>query len=58
MPLNLKSTRRSFMSSLGILAGALTGAVTNARSLFAAAPVPAAKGSAKITGFGATGNVY
>jgi L-seryl-tRNA(Ser) seleniumtransferase len=63
MPLHVKSTRRSFMSSLGFMAGALTGALTEtmttARSLFAAAaPAPAPKGAAKISGFGASGNVY
>src|SRR6476660_7153448 len=55
--LNLKSTRRGFMSSLGFMAGAVTGAMSNARSLFAASPSPAAK-APKITGFGSTGNVY
>src|SRR5262249_13901089 len=57
--LNLKSTRRGFVSSLGFLAGALTGAVSGARSLFAGVPggVPAKSGG-KITGFGSTGNVY
>jgi uncharacterized pyridoxal phosphate-dependent enzyme len=62
MPLNLKSTRRTFIGSLGFMAGALIGALTetltNARNLFAAAPAPAAKGVAKISGFGASGNVY
>ena len=52
--LNLKSTRRSFMSSLGVMAGALTGALSGARSLFAAPQGVAAK----ITGFGSTRNVY
>ena len=57
--INLKSTRRSFMSSLGVMAGAIAGAMTNARSLFAAAPAPSpAKGAVKISGFGATGDVY
>jgi uncharacterized pyridoxal phosphate-dependent enzyme len=55
---NLKSTRRTFMGSLGFMAGALSGAMSNARSLFAA-PAAAPKGvAAKITGFGSTGNVY
>jgi uncharacterized pyridoxal phosphate-dependent enzyme len=58
MSLNLKSTRRTFMSSLGVMAGAVTGAMTGARSLFAASPAPAAKAAAKISGFGASGNVY
>ena len=57
MQLNLKSTRRTFMSSLGVMAGALTGAVTNARSLFAGASPPSGA-SAKISGFGASSNVY
>jgi uncharacterized pyridoxal phosphate-dependent enzyme len=59
MPLNLKSTRRTFMSSLGVMAGAVAGAMSNARGLFASAAVPAsAAGAAKISGFGASGNVY
>ena len=57
MPLNLKSTRRTFMSSLGVMAGVVTGAMTNARSLFASASPPP-DASAKISGFGVTGNVY
>jgi uncharacterized pyridoxal phosphate-dependent enzyme len=61
--LNLKSTRRSFMSSLGFMAGALTVAMSRARNLFAAEPGAAAAaakaaGAGKITGFGSTGNVY
>jgi uncharacterized pyridoxal phosphate-dependent enzyme len=59
MPLNLKSTRRTFMSSLGVMAGAVAGAMSSARGLFASAPVPAAgAGATKISGFGASGNVY
>jgi uncharacterized pyridoxal phosphate-dependent enzyme len=59
MPLNLKSTRRTFMSSLGVMAGAVAGAMSSARGLFASAPVPAAgAGAAKISGFGVSGNVY
>jgi uncharacterized pyridoxal phosphate-dependent enzyme len=59
MPLNLKSTRRTFMSSLGIMTGAVAGAMSSARGLFASAAVPAAgTGAAKISGFGASGNVY
>jgi uncharacterized pyridoxal phosphate-dependent enzyme len=57
MPLNLKSTRRTFMGSLGVMAGVVTGAMTNARSLFASGSPPSGA-SAKISGFGATGNVY
>jgi uncharacterized pyridoxal phosphate-dependent enzyme len=59
--LNPKSTRRSFMGSLGFMAGALTGVMSNARNLFAVTPAAAAAakaGSGKITGFGSTGNVY
>jgi len=55
--LNLKSTRRTFVSSLGFMAGALTGAMSSARNLFATPAPPAAK-APKITGFGSTGNVY
>src|SRR5580704_5200399 len=59
MPLNLKSTRRTFMSSLGVMAGAVAGATSSARGLFASAGVPAsATGAARISGFGASGNVY
>jgi uncharacterized pyridoxal phosphate-dependent enzyme len=58
MPLDLKSTRRTFMSSLGVMAGALTGAITNAKDLFASAAAPASSAAAKISGFGASGNVY
>ena len=57
MPLNLKFTRRTFMSSLGAMAGVVAGAMANARSLFASASPPS-RASAKISGFGATGNVY
>jgi len=55
--LNLKSTRRTFVSSLGFMAGALTGAMSSARSLFSTPAPPAAK-APRITGFGSTGNVY
>jgi uncharacterized pyridoxal phosphate-dependent enzyme len=55
--LNLKSTRRTFVSSLGFMAGALTGAMSSARNLFATPAPPAAK-APRITGFGSTGNVY
>jgi uncharacterized pyridoxal phosphate-dependent enzyme len=59
MPLNLKSTRRTFMSSLGVMAGAVAGAMSSARGLFASAAVPASgAGAARISGFGASGNVY
>jgi uncharacterized pyridoxal phosphate-dependent enzyme len=59
MPRNLKSTRRTFVSSLGVMAGAVAGAMSSARGLFASAAVPASgAGAAKISGFGASGNVY
>jgi uncharacterized pyridoxal phosphate-dependent enzyme len=59
MPIDLKSTRRTFMSSLGVMAGAVAGAMSSARGLFASAAVPASGvGAAKISGFGASGNVY
>jgi len=51
MALNLRWTRRTFMGSLGVMAGALV----NARKLFAA---PAAAFESKVTGFGESGNIY
>jgi L-seryl-tRNA(Ser) seleniumtransferase len=51
MELNLKWTRRAFVGSLGVMAGALL----NAKKLFAS-PVLAA--DSKISGFGESGNVY
>ena len=51
MELNLKGTRRTFMGSLGVMAGALL----NARKLFAS-PTPGTV--SKISGFGESGNVY
>jgi L-seryl-tRNA(Ser) seleniumtransferase len=51
MELNLKWTRRAFVGSLGVMAGALL----NVKKLFAS-PVPAADN--KISGFGESGNVY
>jgi uncharacterized pyridoxal phosphate-dependent enzyme len=51
MGLDLQWTRRSFMGSLGALAGALL----NPRKLLSSRPSQA---DAKITGFGSTGNVY
>jgi len=53
MEIGLKWTRRSFM---GIL-GAVTGAVLNPRGAFSSS-VEARANGAKLTGFGATGNVY
>ncbi len=58
MQLNLKPTRRTFMSSLGVMAGAVTGAMTGAKSLFASAAPASGAASAKISGFGTSGNVY
>src|SRR4029077_13846649 len=51
MALNLRWTRRTFMGSLGVMAGALV----NARKLAAARP---AATESKISGFGESGNVY
>jgi len=51
MELNLKWTRRTFMGSLGVMAGALL----HARGLFAS-PTPGTV--SKISGFGESGNVY
>ena len=50
---NLKWTRRSFVSTLGVLSGSLL----NSRRLFSS-PRPPLPPDAKITGFGSTGNVY
>ena len=53
MGLNWKWTRRTFLGSLGVLAGNLV----RPRKLFSSpsSPLPA---GAKISGFGSTGNVY
>jgi uncharacterized pyridoxal phosphate-dependent enzyme len=51
MGFNLKWTRRSFMGSVGALAGA----ALNPRKLFCSS---APQADPKITGFGSTGNVY
>ena len=51
MGLNLQWTRRSFMGSLGALAGALL----NPRKMLSS---PTSQEDAKITGLGSTGNVY
>ena len=53
MGLNLKWTRRSFVSSVGVLGGVMF----NPRKLFAGVE-PARAPEPKITGFGETGNVY
>jgi L-seryl-tRNA(Ser) seleniumtransferase len=51
MELNLKWTRRAFVGSLGVMAGALL----SAKKLFAS---PALGTDGKISGFGESGNVY
>jgi L-seryl-tRNA(Ser) seleniumtransferase len=53
MALSFKWTRRSFMSSLGLVSGAML----NPRKLFAGS-APARAAETKITGFGESGNVY
>jgi uncharacterized pyridoxal phosphate-dependent enzyme len=53
MGLNWKWTRRTFLGSLGVLAGNLV----HPRKLFSSPSSPLPTG-AKITGFGSTGNVY
>jgi uncharacterized pyridoxal phosphate-dependent enzyme len=54
MTLNLQWTRRTFMGSLGALAGA----VLSPRKLFGGALASAGRAADKISGFGETGNVY
>src|SRR4051812_11834510 len=55
MPLNLKWTRRTFVSSLGVIGGSML----NARKLFPGSNSGAARAAAeKMTGFGASGNPY
>ena len=54
MGLDLKWTRRSFMSSVSAAAGAML----HPGKLFSAAPTPPAAEQPKITGFGSSGNVY
>ena len=51
---DLKSTRRSFMTGFAALGAALL----NPRKLFAAGAGTAGGVDAKLSGFGATGNVY
>jgi len=53
MVFNEKWQRRTFLGSLGALAGALL----SPRKLFAS-PAATSKPAGKISGFGATGNVY
>ena len=54
MGLDLKWTRRSFMSGVSVLAGAML----HPGKLFSASAAPVVANNAKITGFGSTGNVY
>jgi uncharacterized pyridoxal phosphate-dependent enzyme len=54
MGLDPKWTRRSFMSGIS----ALVGAMRHPGKLFSASATPAAGYNARITGFGSTGNVY
>ena len=55
MPLNPKSTRRTFVGGLAALGGALL----NPKKLFASpSSAPSRTPAEKITGFGETGNVY
>ena len=51
---SVKSTRRSFMSGVA----ALGAAILSSRKLFAAGSSSARSVEAKLTGFGASGNVY
>jgi len=60
MPLSIHANRRTFLGTLGALggylSGILTGALSSPRKLFAAsAGLP---NTGKVTGFGASGNVY
>ncbi len=54
MTVNLKPTRRSFVSTIA----ALGAAILSPRKLFAAGGGAAKPADAKLTGFGASGNVY
>src|SRR5580704_7947951 len=54
MVLNLKWTRRTFMGSLGAIAGTML----SPRKLFGGAPPSAGRVADKISGFGESGNVY
>src|SRR6202171_3859196 len=54
MTLKLKPTRRSFMST----AAALGAAILSPRKLFGASSSPAKPADTKLSGFGASGNVY
>src|ERR1700736_6049402 len=54
MALNLKWTRRTFVGSLGAIAGTML----SSKKLFGSAALAAGKGADKISGFGESGNVY
>ncbi len=54
MALNLKWTRRTFMGSLGTMAGTML----SSKKLFAKAVGMPEKGAGKVSGFGESGNVY
>src|SRR5258708_20095615 len=54
MALNLKWTRRTFMGSLGAIAGTML----SSKKLFGKAVLAAGKDAAKVSGFGESGNVY
>src|SRR5260370_8788078 len=54
MALDLKWTRRTFMGSLGVIAGTML----SSKKLFGKAALTGGKGADKISGFGETGNVY
>ena len=54
MALDLKWTRRTFMGSLGAIAGTML----SSKKLFGKAALAGGKGADNISGFGETGNVY
>ena len=54
MTLHLKATRRSFMSGVAALAAARLGP----KKMFGGASTSGSRGESKLTGFGASGNVY
>jgi uncharacterized pyridoxal phosphate-dependent enzyme len=60
MPLDTNANRRTFLGALGALtgyfSGALTGALSSPRKLLAASA--GSPDAARVTGFGASGNVY
>src|SRR5260370_31904287 len=54
MALNLKWTRRTFMGSLGAIAGTML----SSKKLFGKVVLAAGKDAPKVSGFGESGNVY